>query len=85
MIEIVALLSIYYKCAALAADGLLSQQERFACNSTYQAAKRQFVHDVIGPSDRPLTSQQNVLAYQRFKSWEAENSDLVQQLKQQSF
>lgn len=82
MIEIVTLLSIYYHCTALAEDGLLSQSERFDCNRTYQQVKREFVKDTADPFDYALKSQQNVLAFQRFKSWEAENADLVRQLKQ---
>ena len=84
MIEIVALLTVYYQCTALAEEGLLTQTERFACNSTYQQIKREFVQDIADPSDSDyvLRSQQNVLAFQRFKTWEAENADLVRELKQ---
>ena len=82
MIEIVALLTVYYQCAALAEDGLLTQTERFACNDTYQQIKREFVKDTAAPTDYVLRSKQNVLAFQRFKSWEAENADLVRELKQ---
>ena len=82
MIELVTLLTFYYNCAALAEDGLLTQGERFACNSTYQQIKSTFVEDTADPTDHALRSQQNVLAYQRFKSWEAANADLVRELKQ---
>lgn len=82
MIELVTLLTFYYKCAALAEEGLLTQGERFACNSTYQEIKSAFVEETVPPSDPVLRSKQNVLAYQRFKSWEAENADLVRELKQ---
>ena len=83
MIEIVTLLTVYYRCAALAEEGLLTQGERFACNDTYQQIKREFVQETADPSDHVLRSQQNILAFRRFKSWEAENADLVRKLKQQ--
>ena len=82
MIELVTLLSIYYKCAALAEDGLLTKRERFSCNNTYQQVKREFVPDTADPSDYALKSQQNILAFQRFKSWEAENAEIVRELKE---
>lgn len=82
MIEFLTLLTFYYKCAALAEEGLLTQEERFACNSTYQQIKGAFVEQTAGPSDYALRSEQNVLAFKRFKSWEAENADLVRELKQ---
>ncbi|MEP3847421.1 MAG: hypothetical protein ABJM43_18910 [Paracoccaceae bacterium] len=81
MIEIVALVTVYYQCTALAEEGLLTQSERFACNSTYQQIKREFVQDIVDPTDYVLKSEQNVLAFQRFKTWEAENADLVRELK----
>ncbi|MEL6807597.1 MAG: hypothetical protein AAFO97_07435 [Pseudomonadota bacterium] len=80
MAELVVLLSVYYKCAALAETGSLTQAERFACNNTYQEAKRHFVDDEPGAV---LTPEQNRQAYLRFKSWEAENADLIAALKQQ--
>ncbi len=82
MPDVITLLSIYYICAAEAALGNLTQDERFACNATYQAAKRTFLsaeeRNVV--SSR-LTPSENVLAYQRFKAWEQENAELVARLK----
>lgn len=82
MPDVIALLTIYYICASDAAIGALSQEERFACNATYQAAKRGFLRpeEQSAPSGR-LTAKENILAYQRFKSWEAANMDLVAALK----
>lgn len=82
MIEFLALLTFYYQCAALAEEGLLTQEERFACNSAYQEIKGSFIEETADPSDHTLRSRQNVLAYQRFKTWETQNADLVRQLKQ---
>ncbi|WP_170771785.1 hypothetical protein [Ruegeria lacuscaerulensis] len=81
MVELIALLSIYYKCTALAVDDKLTQSERFACNNAYQEAKRIFVHDSLDSEETRLTAQQNILAYRRFKSWEFENADLVRELR----
>ena len=83
MVELVLLLSVYYKCTALAAEGLLTQTQRFACNETYQQAKRQFLEGDLSAPGSVLTPEQNTLAYLRFKSWEAENADIVAALKEQ--
>lgn len=82
MSELLTLLSFYYACSALAADGQLTQGERFDCNRTYQAAKILF----LDPEDRPapgaeIPAMLNKEAYRRFKDWEAENADLVRQMK----
>ncbi len=83
MPELIALLAIYYQCAALAEDGLLTQQERFACNDTYQQAKRLFLEDDLQNHDAKLDADQNRIAYLRLKQWEAENSDLIQDWRRQ--
>ena len=75
------LLALYYKCTALATDGLLTQSERFACNATYQQTKRMFLEEPLQDPSVVLTREQNSLAYLRFKDWEAENAQLVQDLK----
>lgn len=81
MAEIVALLSIYYSCASLAEHGLLTQEERFACNATYQEAKVLFLAEDAPALGTTLSPEQNTLAFRRFKAWEAANEDLVRQLK----
>jgi len=81
MEDLLTLLDVYYQCTALAEAHQLSQIERFACNETYQQAKRLFLD---GPLQHPgsiLTPEQNMQAYLRFKSWEVENADLVAQLR----
>ena len=78
MMELLTLLSIYYNCTALAEQGLLSRAERIECNAFYQQVKRHFVGQ---PPDTLLSHEQNVIAYRKFKSWEAENAELVQDLK----
>ncbi|MEM8802846.1 MAG: hypothetical protein AAGF55_09965 [Pseudomonadota bacterium] len=78
MMEFLTLLSIYYNCTALAEQGLLTRSERIECNASYQQVKRHFVGQ---PTDALLSHEQNVNAYRKFKSWEAENAQLVQDLK----
>ena len=76
--ELLALLTLYYNCTALATDGLLTQAERFACNETYQQVKRVFAEEDLSTR---LTAEQNIRAYRSFKVWEQENAALVQVLK----
>lgn len=83
MLELITLLAIYYQCAALAEDGLLTQQERFECNATYQEAKRLFLEDDLPENTTKLSAQQNRTAYLRLKEWEAENGDLIQNWRTQ--
>lgn len=83
MPELIALLALYYQCAALAEDGLLTQQERFACNATYQEAKRLFLEDDLPENSAKLNAEQNRTAYLRLKEWEAENRDLIQNWRTQ--
>ena len=68
----------YYHCSTLAETWQLTQPERFACNDTYQQIKRLFVGAEL---DQRLTAQQNLEAYQLFKSWESENASLVEYLR----
>ncbi len=82
MSEILTLLSFYYACSALAAEGLLTQGERFECNRAYQTAKVLF----LDPEDRPapgedISNPLNKEAYRRFKAWERANPALVEEMK----
>jgi hypothetical protein len=81
MSDLLTLLSVYYECVSLAHDGLLTQTERFACNETYQQAKRLFLDGHLRLPQSILTPEQNTLAYARFKAWEVENAELVRLLK----
>lgn len=78
MMELLTLLSVYYHCTALAEQGLLTQPERFECNASYQQVKRAFVG---AAPDTFLSHDQNITAFRLFKSWEADNPDLVHDLK----
>lgn len=81
MDDFLSLITVYYECSALAEAHVLTQVERFACNETYQQAKRLFLD---GPQSLPgsaLTRDENTRAFLLFKEWEAANADLVAQLK----
>lgn len=77
MPELLTLLEVYYQCTALAEAHQLSQIERFACNETYQQAKRLFLEGPLRQPGSVLTQEQNTLAYLRFKEWEIHNADVV--------
>lgn len=79
--ELVTLLAIYYACSQEAEHGRLTQEERFACNVTYQQAKRLFLDEAERAPGTQITPAQNVKAYRRFKAWEQENAEIVHMLK----
>jgi hypothetical protein len=81
MDDLLTLLSVYYHCTALAEAHQLDQTHRFPCNETYQQAKRLFLEGPLAQPGSTLTQEQNTRAYLLFKSWEAENADLVRALK----
>lgn len=81
MPDLIELLSVYYQCTPLAEAGLLTQTERFACNETYQQAKRLFLDGDLRLPGSILTHEQNTQAYLSFKDWEIRNAGLVQLLK----
>ncbi|WP_298292479.1 hypothetical protein [uncultured Litoreibacter sp.] len=82
MPELVTLLTIYYACAADAAVGVLTQPQRFACNETYQQAKRLFADEPhLRHPGSVLTPEQNTVAYLRLRAWEAENASWVREVR----
>lgn len=83
MPDLIDLLTVYYQCTPLAEAGLLTQVERFACNETYQQAKRLFLDGSLQLPGSVLTHAQNTEAYLAFKAWEVENDALVRVLKAQ--
>lgn len=75
MTAFIALLSSYYLCDAAAALHPLAPDTAQACAARYEAVKDTFVDETAaGPEARRL-------AYMRFKRWEAENADLVADLR----
>ena len=81
MTELLTLLTIYYGCAHEAALGTLTQVQRFACNETYQQAKRVFVVDELPHPQAALTPDQNTRAYLALRAWEAENAAWVRETR----
>ncbi|WP_143515378.1 hypothetical protein [Pseudooctadecabacter jejudonensis] len=81
MDDFLALITVYYECSALAEAHVLSQVERFACNETYQQAKRLLLDGPLSEPGSILTRDQNTQAFLAFKEWEAANAALVAQLK----
>lgn len=81
MDDFLSLISVYYQCTALAEAHVLTQIERFACNETYQQAKRLLLDGDLAQPGSILTREQNTEAFLRFKSWEVENANLVARLK----
>ncbi|MEJ8560307.1 hypothetical protein QTO30_03000 [Yoonia sp. GPGPB17] len=81
MDQLLQLLSVYYECTALAEAHQLTQIERFACNETYQQAKRLFLEGALARPGSILTKEQNTEAYLLFKAWEVENAALVAALR----
>ena len=81
MTDLIDLLTVYYQCSPLAESGLLTQTERFACNETYQQAKRLFLEGDLRLPGSFLTPEQNTRAFLLFKDWEAQNAELVRSLK----
>ena len=81
MQELLALLDVYYQCTALAEAHQLTQLERFACNETYQQAKRLFLEGDLAHPGSVLTREENTRAFLAFKEWEADNADLVASMR----
>ncbi|MEM0937641.1 MAG: hypothetical protein AAF865_16590 [Pseudomonadota bacterium] len=70
-----ALLSAYYLCDAAAALRPLPPDTAQHCAAQYEAVKSSFVPGAdSGPAERRL-------GYLRFKSWEADNPDVVGELR----
>ncbi len=74
MSELMRLLSLFYACDVSAETEFPSPQQWVACMGHYHAVKAHFAEDLSGP-----TAQ--IVGYQRWKDWEAENAALVAQLR----
>ena len=74
MSELLRTLVLYYACDMAAAVAPPSRDEVIRCLTHYQHIKRHFAQGETGPRG-------NTAGYLGFKSWEAENPDLVAQLR----
>ncbi len=81
MNDLMSLLEVYYHCTGLAELHQLTQIERFACNETYQQAKRLFLDGDLAKPGSILTREENTRAFLAFKQWESENAALVARLR----
>ncbi len=82
MTEFLKLLAVYYMCDSAAAVRPLTPEEYMNCQRTYEAVKIYF--SGLEPAESPTLAQiaaRNRAAYVGFKSWEAENSELVARMK----
>ncbi len=82
MTEFLKLLAVYYMCDSAAAVRPLSPEEYMGCQRTYEAVKVYF--SGLETAETPTLAQiaaRNRAAYAGFKSWEAENAELVSRMK----
>lgn len=79
MTEFLRILAVYYMCDQAAAIRPLSPEEFTGCQRTYEAVKRYFSDfDTAKPVD---VAARNRSAYIGFKTWEADNAELVSRMK----
>jgi len=83
MNQLIALLSLYYACDEAASQHpmVMTVAERMECVATYYDVTAQFASDGLAPKGTPEHATQRRMAYVAFKSWEAENADLVHRMR----
>ena len=74
MTELLRLLSLYYACDVAAETQFPSPTEWARCMGHYHAVKMAFAWDLTGP-------EAQIEGYRRWKTWEAENGDIVADLR----
>lgn len=79
MTEFLRLLSMYYMCDSIAAIRPLDPEEYMRCQGTYETVKMYF--SGLETDELVDASARNRMAYIGFKDWEAENAELVAQLR----
>ena len=82
MSPFIALLNLYYLCDQSAALRPLPPSEAQQCAAHYEQVKRSFLDEAPAAPGSAERAEQNLRAYRSFKSWEAENPDLVQTLRE---
>ena len=79
MTEFLKLLALYYMCDSAAAVRPLSAEEFMSCQLNYETVKSYFSgFETGGPAD---IAARNRNAYAGFKAWEADNAQLVTQMR----
>lgn len=81
MAEFLALLLAYYTCDAAAPTQEPLGGDRLACVETYEDVKSWFAPLDPAPYGTPEYGAQRIATYQAFQAWEAENADLVAELR----
>lgn len=81
MTSFFAMIMLHYLCDQTAHTRALSSAEAAHCMENYQAIKLTFVDADQSHEQLQERAAQNRLAYARFKSWEAENAEIVAELR----
>lgn len=84
MTQILALLTLYYACDQAAAHRGLHGPEVTSCMANYEVLKLAFIDEAPAPLGSPERAAQIRLGYTGFKLWEAENADLVEEMREQA-
>lgn len=82
--EFLALLLAYYTCDAAAQAQQPLGGDRLACVETYEQVKSFFAPLDEAPVGTAEWGEQRIETYLAFSAWEAENPDLVAELREQA-
>lgn len=77
MSELLRILVLYYACDVSAEVHFPSPEEWTRCMGHYHEIKARFADDLSG-------TDAQVVGYQRWKTWEAENPELVASLRERA-
>ncbi|MEL7212906.1 MAG: hypothetical protein AAGK92_09610 [Pseudomonadota bacterium] len=85
MSDFLAILALYYICDSTAALRPMSGEEIRRCTDTYETVKTYFVPSFdLAPPGSLARFEQMQKGYLGFKSWEADNPDIVAHLRQEA-
>ncbi|WP_224825480.1 hypothetical protein [Cognatishimia sp. MH4019] len=85
MSDFLAVLALYYICDSTAALRPMSGEEVLRCTQTYETVKTYFVPSFdLAPRGSLARFEQMQHGYLGFKSWEADNPDIVADLRQKA-
>jgi hypothetical protein len=79
--EFLALLLAYYTCDAAAQTQEPLGADRLACMATYEEVKGFFAPLTPAPRGTPEYGAQRIETYRAFSAWEAENAEIVAELR----
>lgn len=85
MSEFLAVLAFYYICDSTAALRPMSGEEVLRCTKAYETVKTYFAPEFdLAPRGSLARFSQMQEGYLGFKTWEAENPDLVAQMRREA-